>query len=344
MEARTDHRTTPAAGARLPVVSPLVSVVTPFYNTADYLAECIESVLRQSYQNWEYILVNNRSSDSSLAIAERYAGQDPRVRVFSNDAFLSQVENYNRALSLISAQSKYCKMVEADNWLFPECLERMVGLAERRLSAGLVSAYYLKGSVVVGGGDNPGVEVYPGREVCRAKLLVASFYTGAPTAVMYRSDIVRSRRPFYPVGRMHEDLDVVYEILEHHDLGFVPQILCYQRIGNPSILTTAKTLDSGVLGRLLEVETHADRFLTPQEAKRVRRSARREYFAFLGRGAIRMRERAFWRYHFRGLKTIGWRPPYFRILGAAVWQAAELILNPLDTVRRVSRAVRGRRQ
>lgn len=324
------------------MAAPLVSVVTPFYNTADYLAECIESVLRQSYANWEYLLVNNRSTDGSVQIAERYASLDPRIRLHTNDTFLGQVENYNRALSLASTRSKYCKLVEADNWLYPECLERMVEVAERHPEVGLVSAYYLKGAVVAGGADRPGAELYPGREVCREKLLAGSFYTGSPTAVMYRADIVRSRQPFYPLGRMHEDRDVVYEILEHHALGFVPQILCYQRTGNPSILTTARTFDPGVLDRLLEIELYADRFLTLEEARQVRRNARTRYFEFMGLSVLRLRERAFWQFHFRGLRSIGWKPPYLKIAAAALWQTAELILNPLETVRRISRAVRAR--
>ena len=61
---------------------PRVSFVTPFFNTEKYLEECIESVLRQTYQNWDYILVNNRSTDGSVRIAEKYAnqisGKDPR--------------------------------------------------------------------------------------------------------------------------------------------------------------------------------------------------------------------------------------------------------------------------
>ena len=44
---------------------PLVSVITPFYNTGQYIGECIESVLAQTYSHWEYILVNNQSTDSS---------------------------------------------------------------------------------------------------------------------------------------------------------------------------------------------------------------------------------------------------------------------------------------
>ncbi|MCB0227477.1 MAG: glycosyltransferase, partial [Anaerolineae bacterium] len=52
---------------------PLVSVVTPVYNTDKYLADCIESVLAQSYDNWEYVIINNCSTDRSLEIAQRYA-------------------------------------------------------------------------------------------------------------------------------------------------------------------------------------------------------------------------------------------------------------------------------
>ena len=107
---------------------PLVSVVTPFYNTQDYLAECIESVLRQTYTNFEYILVNNRSTDGSSDIAQQYAARFPdKIRLFHTESFLTQVQNYNFGLSLISPDSKYCKMVQADDWIFPECLQEHGG-------------------------------------------------------------------------------------------------------------------------------------------------------------------------------------------------------------------------
>src|SRR5208337_3195192 len=100
--------------------TPLVCVVTPFYNTAEYLPECIESVLRQSYTNWEYILVNNCSTDKSAGIAEHYVQLYPqRLRLVHNPIFLSQIQNYNEALRLISPKSKYCKVVQADDVMFP---------------------------------------------------------------------------------------------------------------------------------------------------------------------------------------------------------------------------------
>ena len=81
------------------MAQPLVSVDTPFYNPAPYLAQCIESVLAQSYPLFEYILVDNCSTDGSGEIAEGYARRDHRIRVVRCVDFVKQIPNYNRALS-----------------------------------------------------------------------------------------------------------------------------------------------------------------------------------------------------------------------------------------------------
>src|ERR1700745_1608598 len=128
---------------------PLVSVVTPVYNGGHYLAECVESVLAQTYQNWECTIVNNCSTDGTLKIAQYYAARDPRIRIHNNQKFLNAVANHNHALRQISPESKYCKVVFGDDWLFPECVERMVALAEANPSVGIVGAYGLQGSTVM---------------------------------------------------------------------------------------------------------------------------------------------------------------------------------------------------
>src|SRR5438046_3664525 len=103
---------------------PLVSVVTPVYNGAKYLVECIESVLSQPYQNWEYIIVNDGSTDATLEIAEKYAASERRIRVVTNASFVNVIENHNIGFRLISKESEYCKIVCADDWIYPECLSR----------------------------------------------------------------------------------------------------------------------------------------------------------------------------------------------------------------------------
>src|SRR5687768_18358729 len=94
-----------------PHEQPLVSVLTPVYNGERYLVECIESVLAQTYQNWEYCIVNNRSTDRTLAIAQKYASQDNRIRIHNNETFVECDANGNIAFRQISSESKYCKVV-----------------------------------------------------------------------------------------------------------------------------------------------------------------------------------------------------------------------------------------
>src|SRR6266702_7373720 len=208
---------------------PLVSIVTPVYNGEEYLNECIESVLSQTYQDWEYIILNNNSRDRTLEIAEQYQRQDTRIRVYSNDTLLPIIANHNKAFGLISAESKYCKVVSADDWLFPECLERMVRLAEENPSVGIVGAYQLSGGEGIWYVRNSGLPyprtVVSGQEVCRAHMLGMLKVLGNPTSVMYRADLMRNTDRFFPNPTAEADTSACLKHLRFSDFGFVHQVL-----------------------------------------------------------------------------------------------------------------------
>src|SRR5262245_51361316 len=158
---------------------PFVSVVTPVHNTGEYLAQCIDSVLCQTHKHFEYIIVNNLSTDNSLAIAEHYASLDPRIRVVNTTQLLSQAANYNYALRQLSPASKYCKMVQADDFLFPRCVADLIAVAEAHPSVGLVSSYYLYGAQVKNVGLPYDSSAFPGKAICRRQLLDGSFFFGS---------------------------------------------------------------------------------------------------------------------------------------------------------------------
>jgi glycosyltransferase involved in cell wall biosynthesis len=215
---------------------PLVSVVTPVYNGAEFLRECIDSVLAQTYENWEYLIVDNCSTDGTLEIARSYEAREPRIRVLTPDGFVDQIESANRSLREISPESKYTKVVHADDWLFPECLERMVDLAERNPTVGVVSAYRLEESQVDLTGLPYTTSVLPGREICRSTLLGPLYLFGSPTSILVRSDLVRARDPFYDRTfcvtedyALSEDQDACCAILRQSDFGFVHQVLTFTR-------------------------------------------------------------------------------------------------------------------
>ncbi|HYL80162.1 MAG TPA: glycosyltransferase family A protein, partial [Candidatus Acidoferrum sp.] len=148
-----------------------MSILTPAFNAEPFLAECIESVLAQTYSHWEHTIVNNCSTDRTLEIARAYAQRDRRIRVESNDRFIGALENHNRACSFVAPRSRYCKFLFADDFLFPTCLAEMVRLAETHPSVGVVGAYGLRGTRVAWDGLPFPSTVVPGRDLCRATLL-----------------------------------------------------------------------------------------------------------------------------------------------------------------------------
>jgi glycosyltransferase involved in cell wall biosynthesis len=319
------------------VNQPLVSVVTPFHNTAPYLAQCIESVLAQSYTRFEYILADNCSTDGSGDIAETYARRDPRIRLIRRSQLLSQVQNYNAALTEISADSQYCKIVQADDCIFPDCLRLMVQAFEQSAAIGLVSAYDLKRNTVRGSGFPYPTSMLPGPEMARLCLRTGLFVFGSPTTVMYRSSLVRDERPFYDESLFHEDTEKCMQILEHWDFGFVHQVLSFLRVDNDSISSAFRTLQPESLDRYIIVRRYASVFLGAEEAAALRKDGKRGYYDVLAREALRFRGHEFWEYHEGGLETVGetleWPYLTFRI----ALRLLAMISNPGRT------AVRGLR-
>lgn len=219
-----------ARGDRGMSAQSLVWVVTPVYNGERYLAECIESVLALTYDNWQYLVVDNCSTDRTAEIVRAYAARDARVRLHQYREFLPVIANWNRALRLIPSEAMYCKVVHADDTLLPECLERMVDVAERNPSVALVTSYALWGDEVRHQGVPYPIEVVGGREICRATLLGKSYVFGSPSSLLLRAGDVRVRPAFYNAQNLHADTEVCFELLRDADLGFVHQILTRTRV------------------------------------------------------------------------------------------------------------------
>jgi glycosyltransferase involved in cell wall biosynthesis len=321
---------------------PLVSVVTPFFNTASYLAECIESVLAQSYSHFEYILMDNCSTDGSAEIAATYANRDPRIRLIRCSQFLPQMPNYNRALAQISEASKYCKIVQADDSIFPDCLHLMVQTFEQSESIGLVSSYWLSGDELGGSGFPRQTLMLPGRECVRWFLRTGLSIFGTQTQVMYRSSLVRGHEAFFNVTFPFADLQKCMEILEHWNFGFVHQVLSFSRRDNESILLNIEPLQPYDLLLYVIARRYASVFLEAGEAVSIIRKYKRRYYRDLARSMLQFRGRAFWRFHKAVLKSLNeneshdW--PYLAMLMGPelLWLAS----NPGMTTMRALRSLK----
>jgi glycosyltransferase involved in cell wall biosynthesis len=322
---------------------PFVSVVTPFYNTADYLRECIESVLSQTYPNFEYLLVDNHSSDGSASIAAEYAARDKRIRVIRNSDFVGQVANYNGALRHVSSRAGYVKIVQADDCIFPECLARMVAVGESHPTAAIISSYYLDGAHVCGSGIEWPMECVPGRMASRLHLVEGKFLFGTPTTLMYRADLVAKRRPFYSESSLHEDTELCHEVMAGADLGFVHQVLSFNRVGNSGILTRIETFHWQLLDFYTTLLKCGALSLSDEELAIRVRETRAEYLRMLGESFVLGREPEFWTHHRNGLATVGEKLPSQLALAPQIARAAlKALLRPMWFVAERSRLQRAR--
>jgi len=116
------------------VEKPLVSVLMTVYNREKYIAEAINSVLASTYTNFELIIVDDKSKDNSVEIAEGFAQQDNRIRVYLNEKNIGDYSNRNKAASY--AKGKYLKYVDADDMIYPYGLEQLVFYMEQFPEAG----------------------------------------------------------------------------------------------------------------------------------------------------------------------------------------------------------------
>ena len=107
----------------------LVSIIIPIYNTGKYLSQCLDSVCNQTYQYIEILCINDGSSDNSADILDKYAQNDPRIRVITNDKPSgSAAKPRNQGISLCSGE--YVVFLDSDDYISTDYIERMKDLAE----------------------------------------------------------------------------------------------------------------------------------------------------------------------------------------------------------------------
>jgi glycosyltransferase involved in cell wall biosynthesis len=256
---------------------PLVSVVTPVHNGEEHLVECIESVIGQSYQSWEYLLVDNASTDLTPEIISRFTSKDSRIKHLRFEEHVGAIANHNRALQAIDSSSEFCKILQADDWLYPECLAKMVAAGLVSETIGMVGAYFLWETDVALTGLPYSTVCAKGKDILRQCLLGRFDVIGSPTSSLLRSHVVRSRVPFYDGALWHTDTEAGYWVLANHDLGFVHQVLTFVRRQDGTRSQFSRNANSSGAEMIWLLMRYGPLVLSDEEYRRVLRRRLRAY-------------------------------------------------------------------
>jgi hypothetical protein len=205
------------------VPSPLVSVVMSVYNRAEFVGEAIESIVGQSFPDFELIVVNDGSTDGSREIIERYTRGDARLRAFDQPN-RGLVYTANRGCAL--ARGKYIARLDADDVAISSRLERQVEFLERRPEVAVLGG----GWYVLGKGGAGHAAFLPPEDDRTIRERLPRGNCLAQSTVMMRTDVFRAvggyRQAFPPA----EDYDLWLRISERYQLANLPYPLVYYRV------------------------------------------------------------------------------------------------------------------
>ena len=205
--------------------SPLVSVCTPVYNGGQFLEQAIRGVLRQTFTDFEYIIVDNNSTDNTPDIIEKFRQQDSRIKVIRNEETVPVIDNFLICIKHAITDTKWIKYALADDYLFPNCIEEMLKLGQSDSEIGFVSAYRLYGNRWANGGLPVEESIFNGADVLKLQVTrKLHVCTGSPNTVMYR------RSAYEQVGGfdrqyLHADTELAFRLLDRFKLGFVHYFL-----------------------------------------------------------------------------------------------------------------------
>jgi len=210
---------------------PKVSVIMGTYNTSKYIGECVESVLNQSFQDFEFIIINDCSTDNTLKIIKKY--EDNRIKIINNNKNVGVAESLNKGLHI--AKGKYIAVMDSDDVMMPERLQITYNYLEKNKKVFLVGGalYYMEDNGRLIRKDVPLI----GYDRIRKRLKKRSCFWH--NTIMFRND----KKTFYRGKfRYAQDYDLFTRLdTKGKRMENIPDILAKYRIHNSSSSYSRRT-------------------------------------------------------------------------------------------------------
>ena len=184
----------------------LLSVIVPVYNVEEYLPTCIESILNQTFKDFEVILVDDGSTDESGQICDEYAKKDERVKVIHKEnGGLSDARN----VGLLSSKGKYIAFVDGDDFIIETAFEKLmrkITIYDAEIVVGNEVRYISDSKKIKPKKRHLSTElVYTGIEFMKLCMEQGAMYLGVPYNI-YKRSLIIDNNLFFKKGILHEDL------------------------------------------------------------------------------------------------------------------------------------------
>ena len=227
-------------------MKPTVSVLMPAYNAERFIAESVESVLKQTLIDFEFVVVDDASKDGTPAILQHYAARDSRLRYFRLPSNSGAVVARNTALEMSSAG--LVAVLDADDVCAPERLERQVGFLRHHPEVSVVGSYV---QLIDADSVKGGIKTYPSHPALMSwsMLFVNCF---AHSAVMMRRSAVAAAGNYVPSDKIGaEDYDLFQRMNGSARFATLPEVLVLYRRWDGSVTQTAWRRQEGDADRIV---------------------------------------------------------------------------------------------
>jgi glycosyltransferase involved in cell wall biosynthesis len=223
------------------IETPLVSVLVNCFNSERYLRQALDSVVAQTYQRWELVFWDNRSTDASAATVQSY--DDPRIRYFLAPVHTSLGEA--RSLAVEQVRGQFIAILDCDDLWYPEKLERQMALAAEMPTAGvLYSGYDIISSTGVKRAESFRRAVARSGDVF-PELLRQDFTVCWPT-VVFRTEALEEAGTFAPM-RYVEDLEILLRVASRRPFAYTKERLAAYRVHDSQLSTNYLAMRDEVL-------------------------------------------------------------------------------------------------
>jgi len=233
--------------------NPLVSVIMPVYNAGNFLMEAIESILNQTYQNFEFIIVDDASTDNSWKILKNFAKKDKRIRIYRMKENVGVSKTVKFAIE--KSKGKFLARMDADDIAHPKRLEKEINyLLKNEKTVAVGTQCWL----IDEKGKKIGEKIFPTKFEEIYKYIFIFIPVQQPTLMINRTKLPKDFEYYYDGMNTAEEVELIFKLFQYGKVENLKEKLHYYRIhkNNTSLKNPKKTFFLTLLSRIKAIFTY----------------------------------------------------------------------------------------